>query len=84
MSVAWAADKDLDLDLLVTGEDREGAPVANVYRNDGEGGFIDIHAGLTAVKTRAVAWGDCDSDGNLDILLAGRDHTGNANCKSVP
>jgi uncharacterized repeat protein (TIGR01451 family) len=44
-----------------------------VYRNDGGGSFSDISAGLPGVDDSAVAWGDYDNDGDLDILLTGRD-----------
>src|SRR5215213_3979618 len=33
--------------------------------------FADISAGLPAVSASAVAWGDYDNDGRLDILLTG-------------
>ncbi len=35
------------------------------------GGFTDIDAGLAGVHSGAVAWGDYDNDGDLDILLSG-------------
>ena len=34
-------------------------------------GFDDISAALTGVEQGSVAWGDYDSDGDLDILLTG-------------
>jgi hypothetical protein len=72
-SVAWGDhDNDGDLDILLTGESASG-PVSIVYRNDGAGAFSDIGAGLTGVALSAVAWGDYDNDGDLDILLAGYD-----------
>jgi len=33
--------------------------------------FTDIAAGLTGVDYSSAAWGDCDNDGDLDILLTG-------------
>jgi hypothetical protein len=33
--------------------------------------YTDIGAGLTGVSQGSVAWGDYDSDGDLDILIAG-------------
>jgi len=64
-------DSDGDLDILLAG-DSSPKPTAEVYRNDGNDTFVDINAGLQGVTESAVAWGDFDNDGDLDILLAGR------------
>jgi len=75
-SVAWGDyDNDGDLDILLTGLDGVD-PIARVYRNDGAGGFIDISAELTGVRSSSVAWGDYDNDGDLDILLTGDSGSG--------
>jgi uncharacterized repeat protein (TIGR01451 family) len=74
---AWGDyDNDGDLDILLTGRDGSGPvsePVSEVYRNDGGGVFTEIDAGLTGVYWSSVAWGDYDSDGDLDMLLTGWD-----------
>lgn len=71
-SVAWGDyDNDGDLDALVTGDHGTGPYIASVYRND-VGEFININAGLTGIYNSAVAWGDYDNDGDLDILACGR------------
>ena len=72
-SVAWGDyDNDGDLDILLTGQtDGTGVSMAGVYRNDGQGAFTDIGAGLRAVSYASAAWGDYDSDGDLDIVLTG-------------
>ncbi len=70
-AVAWGDyDSDGDLDILMMGEDNAGTHVSKVYRND-SGSFTDINAGLMGVAEGSVAWGDCDNDGDLDILLTG-------------
>ena len=43
-----------------------------LYQNT-SGTFSDISAGLSGVSRGAVAWGDYDNDGDLDILLTGAD-----------
>jgi len=56
--------------------------VTKLYRNNGGGTFTeDTSAGLTGVIAFSAAWGDYDSDGNPDILLAGCNNVG-SNCTS--
>ena len=71
---AWADfDNDQDLDLLLVNI----SPLFNDgfirrYRNDGGGNFVgeDILDSLT-IEHGEAQWGDYDSDGDLDILVAG-------------
>jgi predicted nucleotidyltransferase len=80
-SAAWGdVDNDGDLDILLTGVAGGINLVSKVYRNDGGGVFTDIGAALTGVWASSVAWGDCDNDGDLDILLAGSSSGGGV-CK---
>ncbi|MFC1783613.1 CRTAC1 family protein [Planctomycetota bacterium] len=69
MTNAWADfDNDGDLDLFVGF--RTGIP-NRLYRNDG-GRFTEIAAkmGLADTEdTRAVAWGDYNDDGRLDLFV---------------
>jgi len=65
----WADfDNDGDLDLFVGFKD--GLP-NRLYRNDG-GKFVEVGAKLKVddlTDTRAAAWGDFNSDGNLDLYV---------------
>ncbi len=74
---AWGdADNDGDLDILITGTSLIQGNVAKLYRNDGDGTFVDMNAGLTGVTSSSAAWGDYDADGDLDILLSGSSASG--------
>lgn len=63
-------DNDGDHDLLMTGVAEPQTFVTRLYRNDG-GLFTDANAGLKGLLFAALAWGDYDADGDLDILLSG-------------
>jgi len=71
-SVAWADyDSDGHLDLTITGDDDAGR-FTRIYHNDGGGIFTEnASASIVALKHSALAWGDYDNDGDLDLLLAG-------------
>jgi len=75
-AAAWADyDNDGDLDVLLAGESGTSTYISKVYRNNG-GIFTDINAPLTGIYEGAVAWGDYDKDGDLDILLSGGTSSG--------
>ncbi len=72
--VAWFdCDNDGYQDLIVTGTGYGNTPVAEVYRNNGDGTFTNIQANLTPVSVSAVAVGDYDNDGFLDVAVSGGD-----------
>lgn len=73
-SVAWGDyDNDGDLDILIVGLRNDGSfsGISRVYRNNGNGNFSDLNAGLLGVGFGSASWGDFDNDGFLDILLNG-------------
>ena len=73
-NVAWGDyDNDGDLDLLVTGltsPNAAGVAVTRLYRNDG-GVFTSVAHPFPNCYLGAVAWGDYNNDGKLDVLIAG-------------
>lgn len=70
-AVAWADyDNDTYLDFAISGVSNAGA-IAKVYRNNQNGTFSDIGAGLLGQYSGSIQWGDYDYDGDLDLLLSG-------------
>ena len=73
-SVAWGDyDQDGDLDLLLSGTTNGGAGGAacQIHRNNGDGTFASINAGLPGIFDGSAAWADYDNDGDLDLALSG-------------
>lgn len=69
--VAWGDyNNDGWLDLLITGTSSAG-PITRIYRNNHDGTFTDINAGLPSIAFRSALWGDFDNDGRPDVLLVG-------------
>jgi hypothetical protein len=81
---AWGDyDNDGFIDLYVT---NNGQGQTNfLFRNQGDGTFARVTQGavvmdsLTAAGSRGCSWGDYDNDGWLDLFVANRTGTGNAN-----
>ncbi|HLN22339.1 MAG TPA: FG-GAP-like repeat-containing protein [Bacteroidales bacterium] len=68
-------DNDGDPDLLLSGLDVNGSIITKIYRNN-NGSFADINAVLPQLQRSSGAWGDYDSDGDLDIIITGNTGTG--------
>ena len=78
--LAWADyNGDGYLDLAIAGWDEEGDETLKLYTNDGLGTLsLDQEeipilglAGLEGVRYASLAWADYDSDGDLDLIVAG-------------
>jgi concanavalin A-like lectin/glucanase superfamily protein/VCBS repeat protein/cadherin-like protein len=73
-SVGWGDfDNDGRPDILLSGLTNvfAGLATAIIYRNNGDGTFSDINAGLTGTVSGSAVWGDFNNDGRLDAALSG-------------
>lgn len=76
-AIVWGDyDNDGKMDCAISGFNADAGPIAVIYHNDGNGKFHDIDAQLTGVSESAMAWGDYDNDGRLDLLAAGATNMG--------
>lgn len=68
-------DNDGDLDFFIAGDfhpdDTNFVTIAGIYRNDGNFSFTYVNPGFLPMALCSAAWGDFDSDGDLDVLYAG-------------
>ncbi|MBM2814644.1 MAG: hypothetical protein HW421_1406 [Ignavibacteria bacterium] len=59
-------------DLLISGYNSSGNYITQLYRNTGDGSFTLLsNTGIAAFYRGSAAWGDFDSDGDLDLLING-------------
>lgn len=74
-TAAWADyDNDGDLDLYVGNESPRKPRMPNqLFRNEGDGTFTDVAREAQVLDnryTKAVAWGDFDNDGWIDLYVS--------------
>lgn len=68
-------DNDGDLDIVTRGVINSAKSFIRVYRNDGES-IIDTFQELESLTFGSTDWGDYDNDGDIDLLVSGRNHNG--------
>ncbi len=64
-------DNDGDLDIFINGLDGNGNLISVLYQNEDGWTFNATDNEFTGVWLGDAAWGDYDSDGDLDLLLSG-------------
>ncbi|MCD4794276.1 MAG: T9SS type A sorting domain-containing protein [Bacteroidales bacterium] len=70
--IAWGDyNNDTYPDILLTGYSTIDGLISKIYKNNGNGTFTDINAGLVEIYNGSVVWGDYNNDNYLDILLTG-------------
>lgn len=65
-------DNDNDLDIFICGTDNLNQDTSILYRNNGDNSFTDMLLPFPGIDYGSVAWGDYDKDGDLDLLISGR------------
>jgi len=73
-------DNDGDIDLVISGTTNQthtGA-LTKVYKNNGTTFNEDVNNNLPGIFWGAVVWNDYDNDYDLDLIITGRNTTGNA------
>ncbi|SVC25020.1 uncharacterized protein METZ01_LOCUS277874, partial [marine metagenome] len=65
------------VDLVVAGRDINGDTQTILYRNESGSLTRDEVSSINGLQNGALAWGDYDNDGDLDLFRSGSDRFGN-------
>jgi len=63
-------------DIAIMGEKRDGSRIGTIYRGLANGSFGSTSIQFVAMRDGSIDFGDYDSDGDLDILVAGEGKNG--------
>lgn len=69
-------DNDGDLDFVISGLGVDNVTTTELYRQSSSGSFAKVTTELKGLRRGDLGWIDYDRDGDLDLLISGRD-TGN-------
>lgn len=76
-SFSWEDfDKDGDIDLLLSGELRNGNLISGIYRNDLPFGFTETDFDFIRIHSGSVKWVDYNNDANSDVFITGLNSNG--------
>jgi hypothetical protein len=64
-------DNDGWLDLLIAGRSGGSTAISKLFRNNRDGSFTEVPAGFAPIESGSIKWGDYDTDGRPDVLVAG-------------
>ncbi len=71
---------DANPDLIISGLDGSGQPIAKVYLNDSQGDFIELsNTALVGSYNSSIDLADIDNDGDLDLFISGNETAGSNN-----
>ncbi|NOY49253.1 MAG: VCBS repeat-containing protein [Chlorobi bacterium] len=74
-------DDDGDDDIIMTGLSRGNQVIIRLYRNDGPFHFTPIKDYFTPVTDGSIDWGDFDNDGDLDLIITGKEYNNKLSTK---
>ncbi|MDD4991210.1 MAG: FG-GAP-like repeat-containing protein [Paludibacter sp.] len=76
-SAAWGDyNNDGYMDLITSGVSNNWVKMTILYKNNGNGTFTKITTPFDNLDAANITWLDFNNDGNLDVILAGKDDIG--------
>ncbi len=64
-------------DVLITGQNSSGVPIAKLYTSDDDGNFSEMpNTPFEGVSNSSVAFSDVNGDGSPDVLITGQNNLG--------